>query len=98
MPELWNPRPFQVVAATILNLTGPLPGPPPWLGEALCGSPGLLAGKTALRFRWTLPSGAVLRMSLLLLVALNVTVWTSTRYQITEPPTGTLVSFGPNSS
>src|SRR5579864_5519916 len=44
----------------------------------------------------TVPSGATLRMSSLVLVELNVIEWSPRRYQITDPPTGILIVFGPN--
>ena len=46
----------------------------------------------------TVPSGATARMSLFDLFELNVIEWSPMTYQVTDPPTGILIVFGPNSS
>src|SRR5712691_9668174 len=93
MPELWNPLPFHDDDATTWNF-GFVCEPP---FGVFCGSPGPPAGVRAGAFRCTVPSGASLRMSLFALVELNVIVCGPMTYQVTEPPTGILVTFGPNS-
>src|SRR5581483_220736 len=92
-PELWKPAPFQLVEATTLNFGAALAEPPPPFGG---GSPGPFAGASAFGFRWTLPSGATVRMSSLLLFELNVIECGPIRYQVTDPPTGMLTFEGPN--
>src|SRR5437763_7805982 len=92
-PELWKPRPFQLDEATTFRVScfggGALPGG---------GSPGPPAGASALPFRWAVPSGALVRTSSSVLSELNVIVWSPRKYQVTDPPTGILIAFGPNSS
>src|SRR6195256_1608021 len=92
-PELWKPEPFQLDVDVTTKLIGALPG-----GLAAWPSPGPPAGVSAGGFRCTVPSGATLGMSLLVLVELNVIVCTPSRYHVTEPPTGMCTVFGPNSS
>ena len=46
------------------------------------------AGVSGGALRWTVPSGATLRMSSFVVVELNVIVCTPSMYQVTEPPTG----------
>ena len=86
--------PFQLEVATTANFG--LVGDPPDGG--FDGSPGPPAGISAGGFRWTVPSGAVARMSSFALVELKVIECGPIRYQVTEPPTGILIVFGPNSS
>src|SRR3977135_105139 len=92
-PELWKPEPFQLDGDVTTQLLGALP-----CGLAACPSPGPPAGASAGGFRCTVPSGASLRMSLLVLVELNVIVCTPTVSHVTDPPTGMCTVLGPNSS
>src|SRR5271167_4161754 len=92
-PEMWNPLPSQLELATSLKWI-PLFGPE-LLGG---GSPGPPAGASAFGFRWRVPSGASYWMSLFEASELNVIEWSPTTHQVTEPPTGILTTFGPNSS
>src|ERR1700732_138723 len=91
-PELRKPVPFQLCEATTLKWI-----PVVKAGLPPCGSPGPPAGTTAFAFRCTVPSGATRRMSLLVVFELNVIVCGPTSHQVTEPPTGILYTFGPNS-
>ena len=61
------------------------------------GSPGPPAGASAGGLRWIVPSGATFRMSSFVLSELNVIEWSPITHQVTEPPTGILIVFGPNS-